>query len=257
MKRRLKTLKGLASACAACVGLVVWVTAAIGQSKLEPYYNLLRPDGPGPFPALMLVPGSPGVVGNRSQQAEELREQGYVVVFVDYLSARGVATGDGDQVPRREIVSDIKEAGSYLRNLSFVHSSRIGAIRWSRGGASILTTLGEVPEDQIPFKAAAGFYPSCRGIQPWNARVPILMLLGALDSASPPEHCQELAKKLPNDFPVKVHVYPDARHSFDRSDLPSYRARRVRGGAVGYNAKAAGEAWEEVRKFFSTRLKQP
>jgi len=233
------------------------LTVAHAQSKLEPYYNLLRPDGPGPFPALMLVPGSPGIVGNRPQQAEQLKEQSYVVVFVDYLSARGVPTGSGDQVPRQDIVKDIQATQSYLRGLSFVDPSRIGAVGWSRGAASLLQALAEAHENQPPFKAAAVFYPSCRGIQSWATKVPILMLLGADDDAAPPEHCQELAKKLPNDFAPKVHVYPEARHSFDRSDLPRYRSRRVRGGSVGYNAKAAGEAWEEVRKFFQTQLRGP
>ncbi|MDP2601069.1 MAG: dienelactone hydrolase family protein [Deltaproteobacteria bacterium] len=179
------------------------LTVAHAQSKLEPCYNLLRPDGPGPFPALMLVPGSPGIVGNRSQQAEQLKEQSYVVVFVDYLSARGVPTGSGDQVPRQDIVKDIQATQSYLRGLSFVDPSRIGAVGWSRGAASLLQALAEAHEKQPPFKAAAVFYPSCRGIQPWAAKVPILMLLGADDDAAPPEHCQELAKKLPNDFTLK------------------------------------------------------
>ena len=58
--------------------LALLTPAANAQNKLEPYYNLLRPEGSGPFPALMLVPGSPGVVGNRPRQAGELKDLGSV-----------------------------------------------------------------------------------------------------------------------------------------------------------------------------------
>jgi dienelactone hydrolase len=204
----------------------------------------------------MLVPGSPGIVGNRPRQAEELKDLGYAVIFVDFLSARGLQSGAGGQISRREVAKDIHESASYLRSQSFVNPSRIGAIGWSLGGGSILAALGESKSGGLPpFQAAAVFYPTCRGLRPWHMKVPVVMLLGGLDDATPPEHCQQLAKELSPDYPIHVHVYPNARHSFDRADLPAVQRRRVRGGSTGYEPQAASQAWEEVRKFFANRLK--
>jgi dienelactone hydrolase len=233
-----------------------YTSTAHAQSKLEPYYNLLRPDGSGPFPALLLVPGSPGVVGNRPQQAEALKELGYVVIFVDFLSARGLQSGSGGQVSRAAVAQDISESVRYLRSQRFIDPTRIGAIGWSLGGGSVLAALARANPDQPPpFHAAAVFYATCRGLQPWEVKVPILMHLGALDDATPPELCQQLVNTLPAGYPIEVKVYPNARHSFDRIDLPARQVRRARGGSTGYNAEAASLAWDGTRKFFAKHLK--
>ena len=179
------------------------------------------------------------------------------MIFVDFLSARGLQSGSGGQLSRREVAKDIHEAVSYLRSQTFVRPSRIGAIGWSLGGGSILAALGEAKSsDPPPFQAAAVFYATCRGLRAWQVKVPVLMLLGALDDATPPEHCQQLANALSPGYPIELHVYPNARHSFDRSDLPAVQRRRVRGGTTGYDPKAASQAWEQVRKFFTNHLRE-
>lgn len=53
--------------------------------------------------------------------------------------------------------------------------------------------------------AAATFYPACAPtgaldpkpmrVGPWKAKVPVLVLLGALDDITPPETCQEVSKR--------------------------------------------------------------
>jgi dienelactone hydrolase len=81
------------------------------------------------------------------------------------------------------------------------------------------------------------------------------MHLGALDDANPPQVCQELANTLPSGYPIEVKVYPNARHSFDRADLPARQTRRARGGSIGYDGQAALLAWDETRKFLAKHLK--
>ena len=135
---------------------VLACSPAIVRKGLRPHYRLLRPEGVGPFPALMLVPGSRGIESTRLRQAKEVKELGYVVIFVDYLSARGL--GRRGRVTPREIAQDIRDSVTYLKAQSFVDGSRIGAIGWSRGGRSILTALEEAPIDRPPFQAAAVFY---------------------------------------------------------------------------------------------------
>jgi dienelactone hydrolase len=64
-----------------------------------------------------------------------------------------------------------------------------------------------------------------------------------------------LAKALPPDYPIELTVYPNARHSFDRADLPTYRSRRARGGTTGYDPEAASLAWEKTREFLAKYFK--
>lgn len=62
------------------------------QKRLEPHYRAQRPQGIGPFPAILLVPGCGGISSARVKTAEQLVDRGYAVVFVDYISSRGLQT---------------------------------------------------------------------------------------------------------------------------------------------------------------------
>ena len=69
--------------------------AAARRQALEPYFRNYRPSGAGPFPAILMVSGCSGFTPSIAPQvytraAERWRSKGYVVVFVDYLSARGL-----------------------------------------------------------------------------------------------------------------------------------------------------------------------
>ncbi|MGE5303778.1 MAG: dienelactone hydrolase family protein [Alphaproteobacteria bacterium] len=233
-----------------------WLMEATAQSKLEPYYHLLRPGGAGPFPALMLVPSCSGITSSRLSQAQELKGHGYVVIFVDYLSARGLENVCRGEVPGRDVARDMRDSARYLRSQPFVNPSQIGVIGWSGGAGAIIAALvGTQSNEEAPFRAAALFYPGCRGRRPWKVSVPVIMLLGGLDDVAPPQYCEKLVKDVPQGNPVEVHLYAEARHSFDRSDLRSLVQRPLLGGTVGYNEPAATQAWEEVRKFLNTHLR--
>jgi len=238
------------------VALPGWSMEVSAQSKLEPYYQLLRPEGAGPFPALMLVPSCSGINPSRQSQAQELKGQGYVVIFVDYLSARGLKSACRGEVPGRDVARDMRDSAYYLKSQPFVNGSQIGVIGWSGGAGAIIAALVETQlNEPAPFRAAALFYPGCRGRRPWKVNVPVIMLLGGSDDVAPPEYCQKLVTGVPQGSPLEVRLYPEARHSFDRSDLRSLVQRPLLGGTAGYNEPAATQAWEEVRKFLNTHLR--
>lgn len=246
MKKSQKLITVFVTSYALLATLVPFVSAADSRSKLEFYYNLHRPEGEGPFPAVMLVPGCGGLETERVGRGKELREQGYVAIFVDYLSARGVNSACKGAVPRGEIIKDIHSSISYLKAQPFVDPSRISVLGWSLGGGSILSMLAASPEEEPPVRAAVVFYPVCRGMRPWKLMNPILMLLGGKDPLTPT--CQKLAKELLEGSSIEVHTYLNADHFFDGMSS-SLRSRR------NYDSEAATQAWEEVRKFLNTHLK--
>jgi dienelactone hydrolase len=66
------------------------VTARELSAKLRPYDTILRPEGEGPFPAVVLLHGCSGVQESNHSWAELFRNQGYVAVIVDSLGPRGL-----------------------------------------------------------------------------------------------------------------------------------------------------------------------
>jgi dienelactone hydrolase len=243
------------SILAAALGLVGCAPdLATLQKRLEPHYRIQRPQSSGPSPAVLLVPGCEGIVPARVQMAGELVRRGYIVVFVDYLAARGLQTACAGEVTPAEVARDIGAVSAYLRTLPAVRSRAVAAIGWSLGGSGVLATLpGAEWERQPALDAAVAFYPVCRGLQRWRATIPTLVLLAGLDDIAPPASCEDLVGRSPGRN--QVLTFPDARHSFDMPDLPaSAPSRAFPGRTVGFHAEAARQAWGEVLAHLQTRL---
>jgi dienelactone hydrolase len=181
--------------------------------------------------------------------AEEFAARGFVVVFVDYLGARGRERCGGAIRPH-EVAGDILAAVAYARSSPFIRTSEISVIGWSMGGGGLLAAIARLPADTpAPFRAAVAYYPECYGVAwPLQVRVPLLMLLAGLDDVSWTWACQDLIKRLPDGFPAEVRVYPNARHAFDVAELPPLLPW-ARGGTLGHDPQAAAAAREEVKRF--------
>lgn len=218
-----------------------------------PPYQLVRPEGDGPHPALLFVSGCSGFTPHEAprhygRMAEEFAARGFVVVFVDYLGARGREVCGGTIRPH-EVGGDILAAAAYARSSPFIRASDISVIGWSMGGGGVLAAIARLPADApAPFRAAIAYYPECYGVvPPLQTRVPLLMLLAELDDVSWIWACQELVKRLPGDYPIEVRLYPQARHAFDVPELPA--VLKWRGGTLGHDPQAAAAAREEVKRF--------
>jgi dienelactone hydrolase len=218
-------------------------------------YRVVLPPGPGPHPALLFVSGcsgfAPDVAPNHyPREAEAFAAQGFAVVFVDYLGARGRKTCGG-VIRVRDIASDILTAADYVGSRPFIRSSDISVIGWSMGGGGVLAAIGKLPAGRpAPFRRAIAYYPVCWGVDtPWPTKVPLLMLLAGRDELSSTPLCQELVGRL-GEQPIEVHVYPDARHAFDVPDLPPF-TRLPNGAPIGQDSPSAAAAREEVRRFLA------
>lgn len=226
------------------------------QHKLAHYYHLLRPEGSGPFPAVMLVPGCGGFMSSASKQAHftrittHLRDLGYLVAHVNYLAARDL-TSCHPQVALHDVARDILTTASYLQSLTDVREEAIFVMGWSYGGGGALAALSAMSKDQsAPVRAVVAFYPVCYGVRPWQVNVPVLVQIGAHDEQTPPQACRELGTQLASRQSMTLDVYPEARHSFDVVPLPSRRVNQGRSGRRGvYHRRAATAAWQAVERF--------
>jgi dienelactone hydrolase len=184
--------------------------------------------------------------------AENLKSQGYVVIFVDYLAVRrlGRCTSDGRfAVTPDDAGHDVLAAVRDLQSRPYVRKEDITAIGWSYGGGVVLAALRSLPSGSPgPVRRAIVYYPYCREAMPWTSAVPALLLLAGLDDVTPPQACLELAKRFPAGHPVEVRVYPEARHGFDASELPA-SLQIGPGQTMGYNRAAAEASVDEVLRF--------
>jgi dienelactone hydrolase len=214
---------------------------------------LLRPAGPGPHPAVVLLHGCAGLFradgqlfARDRQWAAALRDQGHVVLLPDSYGPRGV-----DEVctrrerpvrATRERPRDAHGALAFLRGLPGVHPDRVGLLGWSNGGTAVLRTVTPDapgrPAGAAPgYRAAVAFYPGCGGHgEGWRTTVPLLILAGGRDEWTPAEPCVTLVRRAGGAGPpVELVVYPEAHHGFDAPAAPL----RVRTGLAG---PAGGQA---------------
>jgi dienelactone hydrolase len=243
----LGTLLGLAV-------LLVWESTGSAQAA-DGGYKVFRPDGAGPHPAIAFLSGCSGFTPSVAPKAyervaEQLRGQGYLVVFVDYLGRRGFQSCGGVPISHADAASDLATAVRWLRSQPSVDPTRISAIGWSYGGGAVLVALASHSQEQLGIARAVVYYPDCRMVQPWKAATPVLMLLAGDDNVAPGMPCQVAVEKNANPAAVKTVVFPGALHAFDVPELPARMARGTT-GAIGYHPQAAAAAWAEVQKFLA------
>ncbi|MBI4461990.1 MAG: dienelactone hydrolase family protein, partial [Acidobacteria bacterium] len=99
---------------------------------------LARPEGDGPFPAIVVIHEWWGLNDQVKGEAKKLAEQGYVALAVDLYRGRVASESDEAHelsrgLPEDRAVRDLKAAVSYLRSHRDVRGDRIGSIGWCMG----------------------------------------------------------------------------------------------------------------------------
>ena len=218
---------------------------------------LARPDGDGPFPAVVVLHGCAGFSsGGSLQLADELKDWGYVALTVDSLGPRGLATACGG--PFIDQPGDAYAALHYLSQQAFVAPERVAVLGNSMGGYSALYAVDDglmarnFRDFKERFRAAVAYYPSC-GIPATTMTAPALILIGELDDWNPAERCRQMvAHARPESAPIQLIVYPGAHHGFNFAMLQPGRSSL--GHWLEYNEPAARDAEAKVRAFLAEHL---
>src|ERR1044072_5388678 len=225
---------------------------------------LTKPEGPGPFPAIVHLHGCGGLPKafkagtDKGFWSEKLIEWGYVVLVVDSFTTRGIeqaCTTAGKGVASR--IGDAYGALAYLSTLPFIDANRIGILGFSQGAIAALAAVRrreyELFENEADrkFKAVVAFYPSCS--DDGTMTVPALILIGELDDWTPAAGCKHMmASRSGAGSPVRLIVSPAAHHGFDAMALRP--GRELFGHRIEYNESAAHQASEDVRRFLAEQL---
>jgi dienelactone hydrolase len=233
---------------------------AIGAADLgTPRMAVLKPDGDGPFPALVLFHQCGGL-GQRNRTNLSMADwagkavgRGYVVLLIDAMASRDVDTvcfGPKNGLTFARGVRDAFQAAAFLRRQPYVDPGRVGLAGWSWGAmvgllAARSSWAGGLAEDG-PFRAVVSMYPGCFTLRPRNGSpaydvldadvaTPLMVLMGGQDTETPAADCEprlEAAKAA--GAPVEWHLYPDATHCWDCRQLDGFSKVDVRGNRVTY-----------------------
>ena len=235
-----------------------WVTFK-GTSKKDEQFMLkgvlTRPQGKGPFPAIVMLSGGRGFYDAHSKWIQRFVSLGYVALQVDTLSSRGLSDIFGPfglVVSPWDAAQDAYDAKTYLSGIPFVNSKRIALIGWAFGGYAVLTAIDpsiRIENRGSPFKAAIAFYPLCR--QPLTGfNAPLLILHGELDDWHPASQCR-IVKGGKGKQVIIMKIYPGAYMCFDMEGMDKTDS----GHRLLYDPVATADAVEQVRKFLAKYVK--
>lgn len=241
---------------------------------------LYRPEGAGPFPAVVGLHGCSGML-TRDRSAvtpiyaawgEHLKRNGFVALLVDGFTPRNVTIVCGNPKPEvspdRARPRDAYGALLHLQAQPFVRPGAIAVIGWSHGGGTTLYTVapvspGRPSSPKGDFAAAIAFYPGwCRAKDQgagWKPVMPMLALLGGADDWTPSEPCLALLESARSaGAAIDIVVYPGAHHAFDSPSgirtLESVKLPSGRSPTVGGDPAARADAYRRVVEFLRARL---
>ena len=239
------------------------------QEPAAPLRGLLvRPEGKGPFPTVILLHGCDGIQPFQEQWTDDLAALGYIALLVDSHGPSGI----GDDCPNwpptaNSRAFDAYGALRYLRGLPDVDAARIGVLGWDTGGRAAMAVLEVNGVQQlVPERFAAGvaLYPIGVARPPVSA--PALILIGDKDDCSPAARFERAAREGgPSPIPLQVELVTDATHGFDNPRFVEpvhFTYAQAQQCLVtdttmtmAYSKAAREVAVERVRTFFEEHLK--
>jgi dienelactone hydrolase len=215
---------------------------------------LSRPEGNGPFPAVVVMHGCEGMrLSVKELWPKRLVSWGYVVLVVDSFTTRDITDTCQSSLPDR--IFDAYGALNFLSKSSFVDAKRVALLGFSAGGTATLEATKIEGNEQLmdhKFKAAVAYYPVCAASQ-GDATVPTLILSGDRDNWSPAERCRKRIAGVGDDAPpIEFNLYKGVYHNFDAPEFAT--GRRVLGHIEKYNPDAAAKSIRSVHIFLRKSL---
>jgi len=226
---------------------------------------MFRPEGGGPFPAVVimhgcngldwLISGTPGWALAKRYAARYVAH-GYAALILDSFEPRGInnACGSPMSVSPQRRAWDAVSAARWLGARQDIDKRRLVLQGDSHGGWTVLVALyiNRAPAP-VPFAAGIAFYPYC----PENApgfSVPLLVLIGGRDDWTPATHCSAMVAHLgrKSGSAVELKIFPGATHAFD-FPLPA-RTNRL-GHFMTYDAAATEASWQAIDAFLAAHVR--
>jgi carboxymethylenebutenolidase len=135
-----------------------WETVTVDNSLMRLY--LSQPDGPGPFPTMVVVQNQDGVGAFTQEMTRRVAQAGYVGIAPELYHREGEPKTPEQVADIKRtrndthVINDINAAVKFLRGCATADTSRLGIIGFCMGGR-IAFLMGAADPS---FKAAVDFY---------------------------------------------------------------------------------------------------
>jgi carboxymethylenebutenolidase len=237
--------------------------------EIEAYFA--QPDGPGPFPGVVVIHHLPGWDEWTTEVVRKLAHNGYAAVSPHLYSRSGLspeAAGadafkglqEGRTVkgqPDDQAIGDIEASAEWLRSQSNANG-RVGCIGFCSGGRLAYLAACRIPSLNAAVDCWGGAVtPSPR----WGTseahpvapieltdqmQVPLLGIFGNDDQFPTPQEVDQIEETLKaKGKEYEFHRYDGAGHGFFAVDRPMYRPEQAK------------DAWQKVFAFYAKHLKAP
>ncbi|NCF68759.1 MAG: hypothetical protein GWP61_22595 [Chloroflexi bacterium] len=227
-----------------------------GAPGLTVKATLTKPEGKGPFPAIVLFPNGGGWPDTPRHWRERLNTWGYATLEM------GGENEDPGYMQPPMLALDAMGALKYLQQIPYVDSSRVAVMGWDQGAETALWSIditGWAGKHEDRFVAAVAIYPPCDFSNVGEFFSPALIISAELNDIAKPSGCDRLVKRAPSDLVLPIHkIMPNAHHWFDmprrpvQLDDPEYSQNYDT--TWEYNAKATEAAANYVRSFLEANF---
>ncbi len=224
--------------------------------------SVYKPEGPGPFPAIILLHDSGGLSNKDTAYAKKLVAWGYVAIVPDSFGPRGFGKlqTNVDAVGPVQRVQDTIGTAEFLATLPYVQKDRIGVLGFSHGGWTIMKGVQENAFwESYGIRGAVAYYPYCTAPNDKNVVLPLRILIGEKDDWTRAQRCKDVISVAKNPSLIQATYYPGAYHSFDcgcaTTFMPGQAEGKVVTRRVEGNSAATRDAEIQTRTFFDRLLR--
>src|SRR5581483_4999082 len=137
---------------------ISWETATVDGSAMGLY--LSQPDGPGPFPAVIVAQNQDGVAAFTQEMTRRIAAAGYLGIAPQFYHREGEPKTPGETAgfknTRRDVnvLNDLNATINFLKGCANADTSRLGVVGFCMGGRIAFLAAAATRS----FKAAVDFY---------------------------------------------------------------------------------------------------
>jgi carboxymethylenebutenolidase len=230
-----------------------WETVTVDNSPMGLY--LSRPEGSGPFPAIIVIQNQDGVRDFTQEMTRRVTRAGYFGIAPQLYHREGEpmtperTASIKDSRNDTNVLNDIDATIAFLRGCAEADTRNLGIVGFCMGGRIAFLMAAATKS----FKAAVDYYgggvyaqwgdrPAPSSLSA-NVSCPIQGHFGELDKNPPPDEMRRLDGELTKlGKEHEFFFYADSPHGFNKE------------GAASYRPEADRASWARTLDFFAKHL---